>query len=84
MLIPCETFRGSSFPDWDAVYLLFKSPRFSRSCGKNVILNDAGRAYVQQARLSLLYGERAVQSARAVMQGADHCCPVKLQSAGCK
>jgi DNA-binding transcriptional LysR family regulator len=35
------------------------------------VLSDAGRAYVQQARLSLLYGERAVQSARAVMQGAD-------------
>jgi DNA-binding transcriptional LysR family regulator len=38
---------------------------------KHVVLSDAGRAYVQQARLSLLYGERAVQSARAVMQGAD-------------
>jgi DNA-binding transcriptional LysR family regulator len=38
---------------------------------KHVVLSDAGRAYVQQARLSLLYGERAVQSARAVMQGMD-------------
>src|SRR6202034_1393561 len=27
--------------------------------------------YVQQARLSLLYGERAIQSARAVMQEMD-------------
>ena len=38
---------------------------------KHVELSDAGRAYVQQARLSLLYGERAVQSARAVIQGLD-------------
>lgn len=38
---------------------------------KNVKLNDAGRAYVEQARLALLYGERAFQSARAVMQDAD-------------
>ena len=38
---------------------------------KHVVLSDAGRAYVQQARLSLLYGERAVQSARAAMQGVD-------------
>ena len=39
---------------------------------KHVTLSDAGRAYVQQARLSLLYGERAVQSARAIMQDLDH------------
>jgi DNA-binding transcriptional LysR family regulator len=38
---------------------------------RHVVLSDAGRAYVQQARLSILYGERAVQSARAVMQGVD-------------
>jgi DNA-binding transcriptional LysR family regulator len=38
---------------------------------KHVVLSDAGRSYVQQARLSLLYGERAVQSARAAMQGMD-------------
>jgi DNA-binding transcriptional LysR family regulator len=38
---------------------------------KHVVLSDAGRAYVQQARLYLLYGERAVQSARAVMQSVD-------------
>jgi DNA-binding transcriptional LysR family regulator len=35
---------------------------------KHVVLSDAGRAYVQQARISLLYGERGVHSARAVMQ----------------
>ena len=38
---------------------------------KNVLLNDAGRAYVQQARLALLYGERAMQAARGAMHGAD-------------
>ena len=38
---------------------------------KHVVLSDAGRAYVQQARMSLLYGERAVQSARAVMQSTE-------------
>jgi DNA-binding transcriptional LysR family regulator len=38
---------------------------------KHVVLSDAGRAYVQQARNSLLYGERAVQSARVVIQGID-------------
>jgi DNA-binding transcriptional LysR family regulator len=38
---------------------------------KHVVLSDAGRAYVQQARLSILYGERAVHSARAVMQNMD-------------
>jgi DNA-binding transcriptional LysR family regulator len=38
---------------------------------KNVHLSDAGRAYVQHARLSLLYGERAVQAARSVMQEVD-------------
>ncbi|MDE3105372.1 MAG: LysR family transcriptional regulator [Acidobacteriota bacterium] len=49
------------------------SPLFvrNRSSRKNVTLNDAGRAYVQQARLSLLYGERAVQAAKAVMQNVD-------------
>jgi DNA-binding transcriptional LysR family regulator len=38
---------------------------------KHVVLSDAGRAYVQQARLSLLHGERAVQSARTAIQGMD-------------
>ena len=38
---------------------------------KTVLLNDAGRAYVQYARQSLLYGERAVQSARSAMNEMD-------------
>ena len=52
------------------VEALIGGPLFLRD-RKHVVLSDAGRAYVQQARLSLLYGERAVQSARAVMQGRD-------------
>ena len=39
--------------------------------GKTVTLTDAGRVYVAQARLGLLYGERAIQAARAAMEGAD-------------
>jgi DNA-binding transcriptional LysR family regulator len=52
------------------VEALVGGPLFLRD-RKHVVLSDAGRAYVQQARLSLLYGERAVQSARAVMQSMD-------------
>jgi DNA-binding transcriptional LysR family regulator len=52
------------------VEALIGGPLFLRD-RKHVVLNDAGRAYVQQARLSVLYGERAVQSARSVMQGMD-------------
>jgi DNA-binding transcriptional LysR family regulator len=49
---------------------LIGAPLFLRD-RKHVVLSDAGRAYVQQARISLLYGDRAVQSARAVIQGMD-------------
>ena len=52
------------------VEALIGGPLFLRD-RKHVVLSDAGRAYVQQARLSLLHGERAVQAARAVMQGMD-------------
>lgn len=52
------------------VEALIGSPLFLRD-RKHVVLSDAGRAYVQQARLSVLYGERAVQSARAIMQSMD-------------
>lgn len=44
--------------------LLFERDR------KNVRVTDACRAYVEQARTSLLYGERAFQAARAVLQDA--------------
>jgi len=50
--------------------LLLGCPLFIRD-RKHVVLSEAGRAYVQQARLSLLYGERAVQAARSVTQGLD-------------
>lgn len=52
------------------VEALIGGPLFVRD-RKHVVLSDAGRAYVQQARLSLLHGERAVQSARTVLQGMD-------------
>jgi DNA-binding transcriptional LysR family regulator len=37
----------------------------------SVSLNDAGRAYVEHARLALLHGERALRAARAAVQEAD-------------
>jgi DNA-binding transcriptional LysR family regulator len=38
---------------------------------KKVRVTDACRAYVEQARISMLYGERAFQAARAVARQAD-------------
>ncbi|WP_263359945.1 LysR family transcriptional regulator [Acidicapsa ligni] len=38
---------------------------------KRVQLNKAGRAYVEHARVALLYSDRAFTAARAAMQGAD-------------
>jgi DNA-binding transcriptional LysR family regulator len=38
---------------------------------KHVVLSDAGRSYVQYARLSIQYSERASQAARTVLQNAD-------------
>src|ERR1700761_5594026 len=49
---------------------LLGGPLFVRD-RKNVQLSDAGRAFVEQARLSLLYSERAVQAARAAMRESD-------------
>lgn len=43
----------------------------NRSNRKNVTLNDAGRAYIEKARLALFYGESAIQAAKAVMQNVD-------------
>ena len=37
----------------------------------NVHLTDAGRVFVEEAKLSLLHDERAVQSARAVAEGVE-------------
>jgi len=38
---------------------------------KTVELNDAGRAYIEQAKLSIMYAERAFQAARETMRDAD-------------
>jgi DNA-binding transcriptional LysR family regulator len=38
---------------------------------KKVELNKAGRAYVEHARVALLYGDRAFRAARAAIQNAD-------------
>lgn len=38
---------------------------------KHVVLSEAGRAYVQYAWLSLLYGERAMHAARSVLHDLD-------------
>ena len=38
---------------------------------KTVALNDAGRAYIEKAKLSIMYAERAFQAARDAMRGAD-------------
>jgi DNA-binding transcriptional LysR family regulator len=38
---------------------------------KTVAMSDAGRAYVQHAKLSRLHGERAVHAARSVLQNID-------------
>lgn len=49
---------------------LVGTPLFLRT-RRNVTISEAGRAYVQQARLSMLYGARAVTDARAVVRDAD-------------
>jgi len=38
---------------------------------KTVTLNDAGRAYLEQARLSIMYAERAFQAAKEAMREVD-------------
>lgn len=38
---------------------------------KTVRVNDAGRAFVEEARMAILHEERAFQSARAAMQDAE-------------
>jgi DNA-binding transcriptional LysR family regulator len=38
---------------------------------KTVALNDAGRAYLEQSKLSIMYAERAFQAAHSVMRDAD-------------
>ena len=38
----------------------------------NVTLTDGGRAFVEEAKLSLLHDERALQAARTVAEGVEH------------
>jgi DNA-binding transcriptional LysR family regulator len=38
----------------------------------NVILTDAGRAFVEEAKLCLLHDERALQAARTTAEGVEH------------
>ncbi len=38
---------------------------------KRVTVNDAGRAYVKEARIAVLHSERAIQAARAAIQNAE-------------
>lgn len=38
---------------------------------KTVMLNDAGRAYLEQAKLSIMYAERAFQAAKEAMRETD-------------
>jgi DNA-binding transcriptional LysR family regulator len=38
---------------------------------RTVTVTDAGRVYVKNARLAILYGERACQAAQAAAQNAD-------------
>ena len=38
---------------------------------KSVVLNDAGRAYLEQAKLSIMYAERAFQAAKEAVREAD-------------
>ena len=38
----------------------------------SVILTDAGRAFVEEAKLTLLHDERALQAARTVAEGVEH------------
>jgi DNA-binding transcriptional LysR family regulator len=49
---------------------LIGGPLFIRD-RKHVQLSEAGRAFIEQARISLLYSERVVQAARTVLREVD-------------
>ena len=53
-----------------SVEWILGGPLFVRN-SKAVLINDAGRAYVEQSRLSIMYRDRAMEAARSVMHGAD-------------
>jgi DNA-binding transcriptional LysR family regulator len=61
---PTLTKHIFALEDWVGV------PLFERD-RQAVVINDAGRAFIEEARLSVLYFDRAVQSARAVAQNSE-------------
>jgi DNA-binding transcriptional LysR family regulator len=61
---PTLTKQVAALEEWVGVSL-FERDRHS------VSLNDAGRAFVEHARLSLLHSARAVRAARAAVQESD-------------
>jgi DNA-binding transcriptional LysR family regulator len=47
-----------------------KATLFERNRSR-IELTDAGRSYVEHARISIAFGERAMRSAKEIRQGAD-------------
>ncbi len=61
---PTLTKNVAALEDWVGV------PLFERD-RQNVTINDAGRAFVEEARVSVLHCERAVQAARAATHSSE-------------
>ena len=61
---PTLTKHISGLEDWVGV------PLFERD-RQTVAINDAGRAFIEEARLSVLHFDRAVHAARAVTQNSE-------------
>ena len=61
---PTLTKHISALEDWVGV------PLFERD-RQAVAITDAGRAFIEEARLSVLYFDRAVQAARAITQNRE-------------
>ena len=61
---PTLTKNVAALGDWVGV------PLFERD-RQNVTINDAGRAFVEEARISVLHCERAVQAARAATHSSE-------------
>jgi len=61
---PTLTKHISALEDWVGV------PLFERD-RQAVAINDAGRAFIEEARLSVLHFDRAVQAARAITQNSE-------------
>ena len=61
---PTLTKNVAALEDWVGV------PLFERD-RQNVTINDAGRAFVEEARISVLHADRAVQAARTATQSSE-------------